>query len=307
MIKRIRKLGSAPWSSLRRRLRVDRWGYFVRGLSRKWSRRRCPCCGSEGSVAAVVDHKFPYALADCQACRILYRFPYESAHEMAAYYQRAYRQEGITTDLPSELELARLMASNFSGTERSFDRVVDLFNALGLPRDARALDFGASWGYGAFQLRRAGYQVAAFEISEPRAAFGAKLGLQIHTRLAEVTGPFDVVYSSHVLEHVPSPLQTLREQLALIGPGGYVIAHTPNGSLARRQKDPGGFHRQWGLAHPVLLSEQFVVTNFSRFPAYLAAVTSARQAHAWDRTSTRLEDLAGDELLIVLRKPIQSC
>lgn len=46
---------------------------------------------------------------------------------------------------------------------------------------------------------------------------------------------FDVVASSHVIEHVPDPISLLRECLRILKPGGHLVAITPNaGSWSHR-------------------------------------------------------------------------
>ena len=52
------------------------------------------------------------------------------------------------------------------------------------------------------------------------------------TTLPATASSFDVVYSSHVLEHLPNPLASLQEQLRQTKEGGFVIAHTPSGCEA---------------------------------------------------------------------------
>lgn len=83
----------------------------------------------------------------------------------------------------------------------------------GMPADSRVLDFGANWGYGVWQLRQAGFSAIGYELSEPRAAYSTRLGVEIFTDWSEIQGraPFDVVFSSHVLEHTPDPARALAD------------------------------------------------------------------------------------------------
>jgi 2-polyprenyl-3-methyl-5-hydroxy-6-metoxy-1,4-benzoquinol methylase len=189
---------------------------------------------------------------------------------MACFYQKAYKQSGLTTDLPTDEELARMCQTLFRGTEKDFSFLIRVLEELGVRPGARILDFGANWGYTSYQLRQAGYDPFAYEISTPRAVFGKKLGISIATELTEQDRGFDAVFSSHVLEHVPNPLASLKDQLDRVKPGGYVIGLTPNGSRARRENDPQGFHTAWGRVHPVLLSDAFLDRSFDRYPAFIS-------------------------------------
>jgi len=224
---------------------------------------------------------------------------------MHEFYQEEYAQPGLTTELPTKEQLRGLLRDGFAGTSKDFSRVAVLLAALGLSPGAAVLDFGASWGYGTYQLRRAGYAAEAFEVSGPRAAFGTELGVEIHTSLDALPGPFDAVYSSHVLEHVPNPLATLRELLARTRPGGFVLAHTPNGSEARRRRDFEGFHRHWGRVHPVLLCDRFIERSFPGLAVYVSSRSDPDALRSWDRLERVFDSLDGSELFFVLRRPAE--
>src|SRR5207248_1876617 len=155
---------------------VARYRYFLAGcLKRLYQKKVCPCCGGEDSQ--TIDRKLVYRLEACARCAIRFRYPTDSAAEMRRYYEHDYRQKGLTTDLPEPRVLERLLATNFAGTSKDFRPLVQLLRDLGVPAGARVLDYGASWGYCAYQLRRAGFAAAAYEISRPRAEFGRRLGV----------------------------------------------------------------------------------------------------------------------------------
>ncbi len=95
--------------------------------------------------------------------------------------------------------------------------------------------------------------------------------MEIKTSLGDVTPPFDAVFSSHVLEHLPNPLESLRQMANLTSPGGYVIAVTPNGSPEFQTRDPQSYHRIWGFVHPVLITAEF----FRRLNCFTSVSTLA--------------------------------
>src|SRR5205809_58870 len=216
-----------------RALRPETWRYLVGGVTGRLNPKQCPCCRS--IARETVDRKHLHVLEECQACGILYRFPYERLQQSIAFYQSAYVEPGLTTDLPSAQELQHLLATGFKGSGKDFSYHLKIFAALGLSPGARILDFGANWGYLTFQLRVAGFDADGFEISRTRARFARNLGLEIMTDKSKIRGRYDAVYSSHVLEHTCNPRATLIEQLEWVRPGGLVIAHTPNGSKEWRR------------------------------------------------------------------------
>jgi hypothetical protein len=144
----------------------------------------------------------------CHECFLIYRWPKQSALFNSIFYHREYSRvhHSAATDFPSSEELGVLKARNFRGTARDFSDYIELFRMLGVER---VLDFGCSWGYGVFQLRQAGFDAVGYEVSAPRAQFG-RHALQVpifgsETQLLQNGSSFDLIFSSHVFEHLPTP------------------------------------------------------------------------------------------------------
>ena len=277
------------------------WPFLLRDLTRRALKpKTCPCCGS--SQSTLVDRKLIFTLEKCAGCKILYRFPYETPDEMAAFYQRAYQQKGLTTDLPTLAEVEELKARCFRGTSKDATPILQALAALGIGRGSRVLDFGANWGYTAFQMRQAGLDAEGYEVSMQRARFGRHLGLEIETAPDAVGFGFDAIYSGHVLEHVPNPCATLSWMLDHVRPGGFVLGHTPNGSAARQQANFASFHLNWGIVHPVLLSSEFLSCLFPNAPRFTASTTDPEALAQWGGRGTYEGPLDGAELFFVVRR-----
>jgi SAM-dependent methyltransferase len=257
--------------------------YMLSGLGGRFTQHAsCPSCGNTGG--RICDRKWFYTLIECQACLLLYRFPVESPGEMLDFYTTAY-SEPAATDLPDEKKLKELLETGFKGSEKDFSYHSSILRALKVPVNGTILDFGANWGYASWQFARAGFDVTSFEISKPRAAFGKKLGLTIHTDIDTVGGNFDAVYSCHVLEHTSNPRDVLLNQLSLVKPGGLVAAHTPNGSESLRLNNHASFHRSWGQVHPVLLSDGFVQNVAGSRPYIITSDDRPEILSDWDGVS----------------------
>lgn len=282
----------------------EKIAYLVDSTQKRLLRRgrSCPSCGAPES--ALVARKYMVTeLRRCRACQLLYRTPTTDSRDTAAFYQERYSQ-GFTTTLPSDAELAALTGRSFAGTEKDYASYVAVLQAAGARPGATVLDFGCSWGYGSWQLTRAGYQVTSFEISRPRCTFARdKLGIDAHSDVADLKGPFDVFFSAHVLEHVPAVSSALSLARRVLRPGGLFVAFTPNGSQSLRDKDPHGWMQLWGMVHPNFLDPIFYRAAFARERRLLASSPYDLEAIAgWAGKSESLElDLGGDELLLVAR------
>jgi 2-polyprenyl-3-methyl-5-hydroxy-6-metoxy-1,4-benzoquinol methylase len=273
-----------------------------------WSEdRTCPYCGERRS--SVVARKYAVLqLRRCAACSLMFRWPKDSPAFNAAYYEERYDQPGLTTGLPDDGEVARLVASGFRGTEKDFAEKIALLRSV-CP-GGRVLDFGCSWGYGTLQLRQAGYDVLGFEVGRSRARYGRdRLGVPIVSDPAALArlpaGAFDAIYSNHVLEHLPDPAAAFDTFARLLHPGGVLLAFVPNGSGASaRSLGP-----EWGPLlcerHTLAIDAPFVEGALAR---HGFSVRTASDPYSVADVSQLLErggSMAmqdGDELLILARR-----
>jgi len=223
---------------------------------------------------------------------------------MHAFYQEEYEQ-GFTTDLPDDATLMELLRTEFRGTEKDYSQYIAVLDALGCRAGQALLDYGCSWGYGSWQLMHAGYRVKAFEISGPRCAFARKrLGVDSSTTLDEADKGFDVVFSAHVLEHLPSIEHAIRFGLEALRPGGLWVAFTPNGSPDYRAVNPYGWHRSWGYVHPQLPDAEYYRHRFASDIFLIATIPyDLDRLKEWDGKSQMVLAQQGCELMVALRKP----
>jgi 2-polyprenyl-3-methyl-5-hydroxy-6-metoxy-1,4-benzoquinol methylase len=131
----------------------------------------------------------------------------------------------------------------------------------GVGRSSSVLDFGCSWGYGAWQLAaRAGYDVYAYEVSKPRAEYAAQ---QLECRMLSDPGEVTVacLFSAHVIEHLPNPSSLWRLASKIVSPRGKVVLFTPDGD----DTDNPNYHQLWGLVHPCLLTTRWMDWSAHKF------------------------------------------
>jgi SAM-dependent methyltransferase len=101
----------------------------------------------------------------------------------------------------------------------------DLFE--GIPADAEVFEFGVGLGKNiARRERKSGYDVSQYARS-----FSAQHGIDTFSDMAEVPNEkFDVVLTSHVLEHLEDPFENLQLLRSKLKPGGKLIVVLPTES-----------------------------------------------------------------------------
>lgn len=110
-----------------------------------------------------------------------------------------------------------------------------LVDGLAAPvgRPARCLEVGPGQGVDLFCLRTLGWEAQGLEV-DPVAAERARMTSGCEVRvgtLESVPYPpahFDLVYMSHVVEHLPDPARALARCAELLAPGGRVVLVFPN-------------------------------------------------------------------------------
>jgi SAM-dependent methyltransferase len=223
----------------------------------------------------------------------------------ASFYEHDYASGGLTTNLPKDSEIQGLRDRAFRGSDKDFSQKIQVLKAVGLGPGSRVLDFGASWGYAACQMQGAGFDALGFEVSRDRAAFGSRhLGVHIETALESLQGPFDCMFSSHVVEHLPDPAEAFRLASRLLRPGGLFVAFTPNGCEERLRRNKRAYDHSWGRLHPTYLDDRFYRRCLGSRPWLVASRDYGQwrdldEIAQWDRRSQRVLDLCHPELLLI--------
>jgi 2-polyprenyl-3-methyl-5-hydroxy-6-metoxy-1,4-benzoquinol methylase len=229
----------------------------------------------------------------------MFRVPKNSPEENRAFYQEEYH-EGFTTDCPGESDLSILMATSFRGSEKDYSEYIEVVRAAGVKSGQVILDYGSSWGYGSWQLMRAGFNVYSYEISEPRAAYAAeKLAGQMLRDPEQIPERADCFFSAHVIEHLPNPRVLWKHAARVLKPDGVIILFMPNGesSLEKTKKD---YHSVWGQVHPLLLSAAALSIMAREYGFHGHAYSTP---HDLSRVANEEPgSLNGDELLFIARR-----
>jgi 2-polyprenyl-3-methyl-5-hydroxy-6-metoxy-1,4-benzoquinol methylase len=280
--------------------------FLARVLLNYGTDKRCPYCNSQ--MTRLDARKcIVLELRQCDNCGLRFRWPKQTTEFSEKFYQSSYKEGTYTTDLPDKETLDKYIASGFVGSPKDFSSSIGVLKGL-LPQ-GRVLDYGCSWGYGTYQLKRAGFEAVGFEISKPRAQEGRKaLGVEIVDTLQNLdemsSASFDGIYASHVLEH----LQSLREVFAffarVLKPNGIAMVLVPNcgGKMARELGT--GWGSMIGEKHTLALDADFFRKNMPHFGFQVLTLSEPYELSQVEGALRRTSSLPADgqELMVVARR-----
>lgn len=154
----------------------------------------------------------------CRTCGLLFVHPQPTPEELSAYYApdggwKASRVE--KSPRPPQIRTK-------GAAPALFDALDHYFPANTPPPGTRVFDFGCGSGTWLNSFQDHGWQTFGLEPSDDSAFVR-------HARLDAIPREpdFDLVLAYHVLEHLPRPLETLRELAGAIRPGGHLLVSVP--------------------------------------------------------------------------------
>jgi hypothetical protein len=272
-------------------------------------KRNCPFCNSSNFALIYKTGVFSRVFR-CKGCNLMYRWPKQGALYNRFFYRFMYSfaHKSMASLMPDSKTLQELIKSNFAGTEKDASLFFDIISLLG--SNTSIFDYGCSWGYFLSQAISRGFKASGFEISTERATFGQQaLGLTIFSNLDKVTRGLkvDIMYSSHVLEHVSNLQEAASFFQYVVKKDGWIILRFPNcGGKSAKLLGPS-----WGpfssFVHPLSLDKDFTI-NFlgkigvSRKLFFSSPYDLGRIKHCLSRENDFFDCLEGDELLVLATK-----
>ena len=220
---------------------------------------RCPVCDSdrrhlrthvtEHEYATTTTDRFP--LMECDGCGAWYLDPRPHASALSIIYPPDYyAYVRDTLDAAAEPDrgpglFARLGSALFTRRMRPITR------HLALDPGTRWLDVGCGSGSGLQSMRDAyGISGTGIDLSSRAVAACRRRGFTAHAVRFEDYAPaegeaYDLIHSSHLIEHVESPYAYLCKARDLLKPGGLSVFVTPNTATWEAR----AFGRHWGGLH----------------------------------------------------------
>jgi SAM-dependent methyltransferase len=178
----------------------------------------------------------PGDLYRCAACGLVAMEPMPTREELPGLYPAEYHNFSGSPN-----PVARFLLGRYQRRQADICR-------RHLPPGGTFLEIGCATGDVLAELVDEFPVVRGIELSEEACAVARRRGLDVFCGTLEefeTDERFDVVFMSHVIEHVLDPVATVARIAELLRPGGVLYLETPNvGSLDARL-----WKQRWGLIH----------------------------------------------------------
>lgn len=177
----------------------------------------CPFCG--GPKHLLLHREDSLQMVRCSSCRFIYLNPRPTSRSLLRFYQD-YLPGG-----ESSVEAWQGMMQSI------FQKAANLIERY--KKRGRLLDVGAGFGFFLSEMRGRGWEVAGVEISQKAMDYAKDaLGLTLHLGPLEKVGfpesDFDVVSGFYIIEHLPQPMEFLKECYRILKPGGLLLLRYPH-------------------------------------------------------------------------------
>ena len=208
----------------------------------------CPLCGTAEHSPHIYE-EFAWvtlSIVRCSGCGHRFANPCPTPEAAAKHYNTQYLRQPRTA-LPSSLDDAYDPTSIWAPKMRHYAHIMSLMPDL--PPGPRILDDGCSWG-GLLATAAERYPDAALtgvDLARPAidfvtGAFGfaGVVGTLIDFVRDRPDAEFDLILSSHCLEHSLAPKESIAAMAAALAPGGLLFVTLPNHDAYLR-KQMGGY------------------------------------------------------------------
>jgi len=183
----------------------------------------CNCCGNTTvkplpDLSLLLNIAAPGQLVACTRCGLLYQSPQPTGDALKAFYDDA-----------AYYDRSPLAGGDEEAAPHLMRRLADLERRLG--DKGRFLDVGCAKGAFVGYAAAQGWQAEGVDVSVWATEQARERGLAIKTGTLEEQhypdATFNVVHSSHMLEHVSDPLATLKEMRRILQPTGLLALEVP--------------------------------------------------------------------------------
>lgn len=197
---------------------------------------KCGLCGADDTELVTVEDSF--RIVRCKRCGLIYLNPRPKEKDLLKFYD-----DFFSTDEESVSQWSRLMKGVYEETKRNIEREYS---------SEKLLDMGCGLGLFLKLWDPKKWELYGIDISNKAVGYAKSKGLNVKGGSLEKTdfsdNYFDVITMFYVLEHLPHPLEVLKEARRILRNDGLLVIRVPQSIAAERFLRFFGVRRN--LFHP---------------------------------------------------------
>jgi methionine biosynthesis protein MetW len=169
-----------------------------------------------------------FSLRKCKKCGTLYLSPRPKREEIVRLYRKYYNYRKVSRGNSLRVWLRKNARLRTIYHAINGEYIAEILRKS----KGKVLDVGCGNGVLLEDLRENGCVAMGVELNPDNVSIAKVKGFEVFCGSLEDAryqdNTFDVVIVNHVLEHVPSPIKTMKEIWRILKPGGKVFIQTPN-------------------------------------------------------------------------------
>lgn len=177
----------------------------------------CNICGLSDEKLIAVQNG--YRIVKCSNCGFVYVNPRPDNETLKHLYLKY---------LPYKMKDPLLWDAYMKDV---FTKAANILAAQ-LPKGGKLLDIGCGYGFFLSKMKAMGWQTYGIDVSETAVSYASGNGFDVSLgtldNIRYENNSFDVVTMFYVLEHLPNPLNALKEVRRILKPNGLLLLRVPH-------------------------------------------------------------------------------
>ncbi len=182
----------------------------------------CPLCNSEERI--IYDYKFdPYKVASCKKCGVWYLSTRLSEEGMLKQYASDEYFKGNEGGYSGYQDQEASLRLTFRRFLKELRKKYNVGGSL--------LEIGCGYGYLLSEAKKYFRSIEATDFSEEALSSASKFADAVYSGSIDSIPKnklYDCIILAHVIEHIYSPIDFLKNALSHLNPGGIMAVATPN-------------------------------------------------------------------------------
>jgi SAM-dependent methyltransferase len=195
-------------------------------IPKEWEKVPCPFCGSaKYSIYERFGSELQFTYVLCRNCKLVYQSPrpkYDQEFIDSAY--ASYYQFSENIELNSDTKIQHSSVDMFKEEVENLLKYDKKRNSV--------LDIGSAMGTFLFAAKPFYKKAIGLDVSEQMARFAEKsTGATVYLKQFNefvYEEKFSLIHMSHVIEHVPNPVEWLHKAATLLEDDGILVINVPN-------------------------------------------------------------------------------